>query len=63
MYIEQYLARDRHAERLKRAQDERLARGAAELSRLARRQERAERQLLSAWRRVDRLRSTLESVS
>ena len=62
MYVEQCLARDRHAERLKRAEHERLAHRAAELSRLERRQERAERELLSAWHRVDQLRSTLESV-
>jgi hypothetical protein len=62
MYLHESLARDRHAERLKQAQGERLARSAAELSRLERRQARAERQLLYAWRRVDELRSTLGSV-
>ena len=59
MYIEECLARDRHTERLKRARDERLARSAAELTKLARRQARAERELLYAWQRVDQLRSTL----
>lgn len=62
MYVEECLARDRHAERLKQAQDERVAHSAAELSRLEKRQERAERQLLYAWQRVDKLRSTLGSV-
>jgi hypothetical protein len=62
MYVEECLARDRHAERLKRARDERVAHSVTELSKMERRQARAERELLSAWRRVDQLRSTLGSV-
>jgi hypothetical protein len=59
MYVEECLARARDAERLKRAQDDRVASSAAELTKMEKRQERAERELLHAWRRVDQLRSTL----
>ncbi len=62
MYVTECLARARNAERLKQAHEERLANRAAELSRLERRQERAERELLHAWKRVDQLRSTLGSA-
>jgi hypothetical protein len=59
MYLEECLARDRQAERLKRAQGERVANGVAALSKMEKRKERAERELLYTWRRVDQLRSTL----
>jgi len=62
MYFEECLARDRHTERLKRAHDERVANSVAELNRLEKRQERAERELLDAWQRVDQLRSKLGSA-
>ena len=45
------------------AEQERSARQVTELRKLEKRQKRAERQLLSAWQRVERLRSTLGTVS
>jgi hypothetical protein len=62
MYMEQSLVRERHAERLKQAHEERSAHQVAELHRMERRQERAERELLDAWQAVDQLRSQLEAV-
>jgi hypothetical protein len=62
MYTQEYLANERQRERLKQAEQERSARQVTELRRLEKRQERAERQLLSAWQRVERLRSTLGTV-
>jgi hypothetical protein len=59
MYVEQYLANDRHQERLRQAQDERAAHQAAELHKLEKRQERAERELLNAWARVEQFRSAI----
>jgi hypothetical protein len=59
MYVEQYLVKARHQERLKQAAAERSAQQAAELRKLEKRQERAERELLDAWRRVDQLRSSM----
>ncbi|HEY0938231.1 MAG TPA: hypothetical protein VGD91_31365 [Trebonia sp.] len=59
MHAEQLLARDRHREHLQRAQDERAAQQLSELRKLERRQERAERNLLHAWQRVERLRVLL----
>ena len=63
MYTQEHLAKERQHERLRQAQQERSARQVSELRRLEKRQERAERELLSAWRRVERLRSTMEAVS
>ena len=63
MYTHEYLSKERQRERLRQAEQERSARQVSELRRLEKRQERAERQLLSAWRRVERLRSTLGTVS
>jgi hypothetical protein len=63
MYTQEYLAKERQRERLRQAEQERSARQVSELRRLEKRQERAERELLSAWRRVERLRSTMEAVS
>jgi hypothetical protein len=59
MYTQEYLAKERQRERLREAEQERSARQVTELRKLEKRQERAERQLLSAWQRVERLRSTL----
>ncbi len=60
MYIEQCLARDRHEERLKQAQEERAAHQVAELHRMEKRGERAERELLYVWQAVDQLRSAMQ---
>lgn len=60
-YVQEALSRDRHQERLKQAQEERSAHQVSELRRLVRRQVRAERELLHAWQRADRLRSILET--
>ena len=57
MYTQECLAKDRHQERLRQAEQERAASQVSELRKLEKRQERAERQLMSAWRRVERLRS------
>lgn len=62
MYTQEYLSKDRQRERLRQAEQARIARQVTELRRLEKRQERAERQLLSAWQRVERLRSTLGTV-
>jgi hypothetical protein len=63
MYTHEYLSKERQRERLRQADQERSARQVTQLRRLEKRQERAERQLLSAWQRVERLRSTLGTVS
>jgi hypothetical protein len=63
MYTHEYLSKERQRERLRQADQERSARQVTQLRRLEKRQERAERQLLSAWQRVERLRSTLRTVS
>ena len=59
-YVEQCLARDRHEERLSQAREERAAHRVAELHRMEKRQERAERELLHVWKAVDQLRSALQ---
>jgi hypothetical protein len=59
MYTHEYLSRERQQERLRQAEQDRAARQVTELRKLEKRQERAERQLLSAWQRIERLRSTL----
>jgi thiamine kinase-like enzyme len=61
MYVEQYLAKERHQEQMRRAEEERAARQLAELHKLERRQERAERQLLHAWARVEQIRSVISA--
>ncbi|HEY6494901.1 MAG TPA: hypothetical protein VIZ43_16630 [Trebonia sp.] len=61
MYVEQYLAEQRHRERLRQAEEERSAQQVAELRKLERRQERAERALLSAWQRVEQHRSSMSA--
>ena len=59
MYAQEYLAKDRHRERLRQAEDERAAAQVVKLRKLEKRQQRAERQLLSAWQRVEQLRSLM----
>ncbi|MGH3251972.1 MAG: hypothetical protein ACRDOI_37990 [Trebonia sp.] len=59
MYAEEYLTRERHKERLRQARDARAAHQVAELRKLERRRERAERELLYTRRRVEQLRSLL----
>jgi hypothetical protein len=60
MYMSETLARDRYRDRLEQAQESRIARQAAELRRLERVRQRAERKLLRAWQRADELRMTIE---
>ncbi len=62
MYVQEYLAKERQQERLRQAHEERSANQVAELRKLERRQERAERELLSTWQRVERLRSIIGAV-
>lgn len=63
MYMSEMLVRDQHEERLKQAQESRLARQVVELRHLRRVQQRAERRLRRATRRAAQLRSTLEAAS
>jgi hypothetical protein len=60
MYLSETLARDRHRDQLEQAQQQRIARQAAELRKLDRIRERAERKLLRVWQRSDELRTTIE---
>ena len=46
MYVEERLAKDRHQERLRRADQHRASRQVTELRRLERRRRRAERELV-----------------
>ena len=62
MYIEQCLASERHAERLKQAHEKREAHQVVELHRMVKRQERAERELLHAWQAGDNLRSVIQAA-
>jgi hypothetical protein len=62
MYLSQTLARDRHRSQLESAQQARIARQLAELRRLERIRQRAERRLLRAWRRADELRTMIETI-
>ena len=61
MYTQEYLVRERHRERLREAEEERAAQQVTELRKLEKRQQRAERQLLHAWQRVEQLRSMLSA--
>ena len=61
MYAEEYLVRERHQEHARQAEEDRAARQVAELHKLQRRQERAKRQLLHAWQRVEQLRSLMSA--
>ena len=62
MYMSEALARDRYRSGLESAQQARLARQAAELRRVERVRQRAERRLLRAWQRADELRTMLEAA-
>jgi hypothetical protein len=62
MYMSETLARDRYRSGLESAQQARLARQAAELRRVERVRQRAERRLLRAWQRADELRTMLEAA-
>jgi hypothetical protein len=62
MYSSDTLARQRSHDLRKQAQEVRIARQAAELRKLERIRQRAERKLLRAWQRSDELRATLEAV-
>jgi len=62
MYTSETLANDRHLDRLRQAQEDRLARHAAELRRLARTSQRAETKLRHAGQRAHELRTTLEAA-
>jgi hypothetical protein len=59
MYTQEYLVKERQQERLRQAEGQRAASQAAELHKLEKRQQRAERQLLQAWQRVEQLRSLM----
>jgi hypothetical protein len=61
MYLEQELARERHRGQLEQARRSREARRVMKLRRIRRLEDRAERQLLRAWRRAERLRAALET--
>ena len=62
MYLAETLARDRYLDRREEAQHTRIARQVAELRRLERIRQRAERRLLRAWQRADELRTTIEAT-
>jgi hypothetical protein len=62
MYVQECLAKDRNRERLREAGEDRAAYQVVELRKMERRRDRAERQLLNAWQRVEQLRSMLESA-
>jgi hypothetical protein len=60
MFMSESLARERNQDRLKQAQEYRVVRQAAELRRLERSRQRAERKLLRVWQRTNELRTTME---
>ena len=60
MYLSETLARERHRDQLERAQEARLTRHAAQLRKLERARQRAERKLIRAWRRSDEIRALLD---
>ncbi len=62
MYTSQTLVRDRHLDRLRQAQEGRLARQAARLRRLERGRQRAEIRARHARQRVRELRATLDAA-
>lgn len=63
MYLSETLARDRSSNLREQARQTRIARQAAELRKLERVRQRAERKLLRAWQRADELRASIEAVS
>lgn len=62
MYLSETLARDRSSDLYEQARQKRVAKQAAELRKLDRVRQRAERKLLRAWQRADELRTTLEAA-
>jgi hypothetical protein len=62
MYLSETLARDRSSDLHHEARQTRIARQAAELRKLERIQQRAERKLLRAWQRADELRTSIEAA-
>lgn len=61
MYIEQYLAKERHQEQIKRAERERTSQRIAEVRKLEKQRKRVERQLLEVWQRLDQARSRIRT--
>jgi len=61
MYAQEYLVKERQQERLRQAERTRAPSHVAALRKLEKRQERAERQLLHAWQRVEQLRSLMSA--
>lgn len=61
-HLSGHLAQVRSSDPCERAQEARVARQAAELRKLERIQQRAERKLLRAWRRADELRAAMEAI-
>jgi len=59
MYVQQYIVKDKHQQQLKRAEEVQLGRQVAQIRRLEKRRERAERQLIQAWQRVEELRESM----
>ena len=55
MYVQDYLVKEEHQERLRQAEHGRPGYRVAELRKLEKRRQRAERQLLKAWRRAEEL--------
>jgi hypothetical protein len=60
-YLSETLARDRSSDLYEQARQTRVAKQAAELRKLDRVRQRAERRLLRAWQRHDELRAMLEA--
>jgi hypothetical protein len=59
MYVQQYIVKDKQQEHLKRAEAVQMGRQVAQMRKLEKRRERAERQLLQAWQRVEQLRESM----
>ena len=59
MYVQDYLVKERHQERLRQAEHGRAGHQVAELRKLQKRRQRAERQLLKAWRRTEQFWSVI----
>ena len=61
MYTQEYLVKERQHERIRQAERLRAAAQVAELHKLDRQRQRAERQLRHAGRRAEQLRSLLSA--
>ena len=59
MYVQQYIVKDKHQQQLKRAEEVQMGRQVAQIRRLEKRRERAARQLIQAWQRVEELRESM----